>query len=167
MRFINTDTREELDESGLRLAYPFTSFPDPFEAPEGWARIEEVESPTFDPLTHRIERVPAELMDGQWRGAWRVIELTADERRALKQALVPVSVSRRQAQQALLYAGLYDDVEPAIALIPDELQRRLALIEWNTAATFERNSALVLQIGVALGRDADDLDDLFIHADTL
>lgn len=80
---------------------------------------------------------------------------------------VPQSVTRRQARQALLLAGLLDSVVPAIEAIPDAMQRRLAQIEWDDSQTYERQRPLVIQIGAALGLDAAGLDALFVHAATL
>lgn len=80
---------------------------------------------------------------------------------------VPAFVTRRQARQALLLRNLLHLVEPAIAAIPDELQRGLAQIEWEDATDFERNRTLVIQIGMAIGLDSAGLDELFIFAATL
>jgi len=82
-------------------------------------------------------------------------------------ALVPQSVTRRQARQALLLAELLDDVEPAIAAIPDPVQRRMAQIEWEDSLEFVRTRPLVIQIGAALDLDEAALDQMFITAASL
>lgn len=79
-------------------------------------------------------------------------------------AVVPASVTRRQARQALLLAGLLDEVQPAISAIKDPVQRAMAQIEWDDSQEFERDRPLVQQIGVAIGLDALGLDDLFVNA---
>jgi hypothetical protein len=76
-------------------------------------------------------------------------------------APVPASVTRRQARQALLLAGLLDLVEPAIAAIPDATQRRLAEIEWQDSQVFERDRPILIQLATQIGLDSTDLDDLF------
>lgn len=81
--------------------------------------------------------------------------------------IVPQTVTRRQARQALLMADLLDDVQPAIDAIPDPVQRRMAQIEWEDSLEFVRTRPLVIQIGEALGLDSAALDALFIHAATL
>lgn len=83
--------------------------------------------------------------------------------------LVPATVSRRQARQALLLAGLLDDVPDAIAQLDDgtpegKQQTRLAQIEWEDSLEFERARPLVIEIGAAIGLDAAALDALFITA---
>jgi hypothetical protein len=79
-------------------------------------------------------------------------------------ATVPERVTRRQARQALLLAGLLDHVQPAIDGIADATQRALAQIEWDDSQEFERHRALVVAIGSAIGCDAAALDALFISA---
>lgn len=76
-------------------------------------------------------------------------------------APVPASVTRRQARQALLLAGLLDLVEPAIAAIPDATQRRLAEIEWQDSQVFERDRPILIQLATQIGLDSTDLDELF------
>lgn len=80
---------------------------------------------------------------------------------------VPASVTRRQARQALLLAGLLGNVQSAIDAIPDSTQRGMAQIEWDDSQAFERNRPLLIQIGVALGLDDAGLDALFVQAAAL
>lgn len=83
------------------------------------------------------------------------------------QVIVPQSVTRRQALQALLLAGLLDDVQPAIDAIADPMERRMAQIEWDDSLDFVRNRPLLIQIGATLGLDSAALDQLFITAASL
>lgn len=83
--------------------------------------------------------------------------------------VVPATVTRRQARQALLLAGLLDDVPAAIALLDDgssegKQKMRLAQIEWEDSLEFERARPLVIEIGAAIGLEAAALDALFITA---
>lgn len=80
---------------------------------------------------------------------------------------IPTSVTMRQARLALLQLGLLDDVEAAIASIPDEVQRRAAQIEWEYASTVERDSQWVQNLAGALGLSDEQLDQLFQLAATL
>jgi hypothetical protein len=79
-------------------------------------------------------------------------------------ASVPTVATMRQARLALLNIGKLDDVEAAIAAIPDATQRRAAQIEWEFAATVERNSALLASLASTIGLTETDLDDLFTQA---
>lgn len=80
---------------------------------------------------------------------------------------VPQEVTRRQARQALLLAGLLSDVQPAIDAIPDATQRALIQIEWEDSQVFERHRPALLLMAGALGLDGAALDQLFITAGAL
>lgn len=78
--------------------------------------------------------------------------------------VVPASVTMRQARLALLAAGLLDDVDAAIAAIPDPVQRKAAQIEWEYATEVRRESPMLAMLAPALGLDDAALDDLFRRA---
>lgn len=79
--------------------------------------------------------------------------------------VVPQEVSRRRGLQALLISGVTEAmIEAAIEAALSGLQRDLAMIEFRTSQTFERNRPLVIAIGGAMSLD---LDDLFTLAGSL
>lgn len=80
---------------------------------------------------------------------------------------VPVVVTKRQAREALIDAGLLAAAEAALNAIPDPVARAKALNNWEHAQEFERNHPLVLALGPALGLDAAGLDQLFATAAAL
>ena len=80
---------------------------------------------------------------------------------------VPQSVTRRQAKQALLLAGLLPNVQTIIDAIPDATQKAMVQLEWDESLTFERNRPLLISLATSLGLDSDGLDQLFITANTL
>lgn len=77
---------------------------------------------------------------------------------------VPKSVTRRQARQALLLAGLLDQVPLKIAAIADDTARGLAQIEWADSQVFERDRPLLISLATQLGLTTGQLDDLFVQA---
>lgn len=79
-------------------------------------------------------------------------------------AAVPQSVTMRQARLALLDAGLLDDVDTAIAAIPDPVERRKAEVTWEFSSEVERTQPFVLMLAPALGLNDAALDALFIDA---
>lgn len=81
-----------------------------------------------------------------------------------RSGLLPQSVTRRQARQALLLAGLLDNVQPALDAIPDATQRRLMQIEWDDSQEFHRNRPALLALAGALGLNSSQIDQLFITA---
>ena len=80
---------------------------------------------------------------------------------------IPQAVTRRQARQALLLAGVLGSVQSAIDGIADPVQRGMAQIEWDDSQAFERNRPLLIALGAALGLDSAELDQLFITASGL
>jgi hypothetical protein len=80
---------------------------------------------------------------------------------------VPQEVTRRQARQALVLAGKFDLVQPAIDAIPNPVQRALMQSEWDDSQTFQRHRPALLQMAAAIGLASSDLDDLFTLAATL
>lgn len=81
--------------------------------------------------------------------------------------MVPQVVTAVQAQQALLLAGKFASVQPAIDAIADPTQRGLVQIEWDRSQTFERQRPTLIALATALGMDDAELDALFTHAATL
>lgn len=81
--------------------------------------------------------------------------------------VVPSAVTMRQARLALLGAGLLDDVDAAIAAIPDPVTRRAAQIEWEFSNEVQRHNAFTAMLGGGLGLTASQIDQLFIQAATL
>jgi hypothetical protein len=76
---------------------------------------------------------------------------------------VPKSVSMRQARLALLGAGLLGPIDQALAALPGAAGEA-ARIEWEYAATVDRDSPLISGLADALGLSAEQLDQLFIAA---
>ncbi len=86
-------------------------------------------------------------------------EQEAEYLRAKQKALVPASVSPRQARLALLSAGLLDDVEAAVK------SNREWQISWEYATEVSRNSPLIQAVGKDMTEE--QLDQLFIEASKL
>lgn len=79
---------------------------------------------------------------------------------------VPAEVTMRQAQRALLDAGLLYAVEAAINALP-EPPRRAAKIDWERSSTMRRDSQFVQLLAPALGMTSTQLDALFVAASKL
>ncbi|MBS0227659.1 MAG: hypothetical protein JSS23_03070 [Proteobacteria bacterium] len=149
----------------LRAEHPLTLFPEGFAEDFGdYAPVRPTAMPDHDHATHKAVEMPPVLMDDQWHQAWEVSALTQEDIDAARRALVPAKVTRRQARQALLLAGLLGSVQPAIDAIEDATQRQLAQIEWDDSLEFERNRPLLIRLAHAIGLDDAGLDNLFIQA---
>lgn len=79
---------------------------------------------------------------------------------------VPQVVTMRQARLALLGAGLLQQVDQAINVLP-EPQQSAARIEWDYSSEVHRDRDFVQQLGQALGLSDEQLDALFIQAAAL
>lgn len=105
------------------------------------------------------ERIAPEQVDGVWQERWQLVDAPPP--------VVPDRVTMRQARLALLGAGLLDAVEPALAAIPDEVQRRAAQITWEYSTEVQRDNALISALAAGLGLTEQNLDQLFMTAATL
>jgi hypothetical protein len=88
------------------------------------------------------------------------------EPKVVEESPVPQVVSMRQARLALLAQGLLHMVDPAIASLPSP-QKEAAEIEWEYSQEVQRTKPLVAVLGVMLGLNSTQLDDLFVLAKTL
>ena len=77
--------------------------------------------------------------------------------------IVPQRITARQAQLALLEAGLLDDVEVTIEALPANVRAQVR-IEWGRATHVERGSTVTQMVATALGLTAAQVDDLFVAA---
>jgi hypothetical protein len=78
------------------------------------------------------------------------------------QPSAPTTITMRQAQLALLAAGLLDSVDAAIADAPRAVQ-----VTWATAGTVDRDNPLIAALQPTLGLTDAQLDALFELAATL
>lgn len=98
------------------------------------------------------------IEDDAHTGEWILNEA---EQRA---ALIPESVTKRQARQELFLAGVLDAVQPAIDGIPDPVQRQLIQIYWDESAEYELNHPELQAMAQAIGFTQTQLEDMFISA---
>lgn len=80
---------------------------------------------------------------------------------------IPCVVNRYQARQALVLAGLFNQVQPFIEAIPDPTERMLMQVAWDDAQNFMRDDPFLVKIAVALNLTDADLDALFTTAASL
>lgn len=155
-----TQTRlvPQLDSAGLYLG-PAEADPSPLDGPGVWlipAGCVDLPLPTIPP-GHQARLVGREWVFEPTGAPTAPLPVSGD---------VPAVVTMRQACLALHAAGLLDDVDAAIAALP-EAQRRPAEIEWQRATTIERSSPLTALIAAALQLSEQHLDELFATAATL
>ena len=79
------------------------------------------------------------------------------------EVIIPQRITARQAQLALLDAGLLDDVDAIIEALPANVRAHVR-IEWGRATHVERGSQVMQMVATALGLTAAQVDDLFVAA---
>ena len=142
--FIETETEVSLDT--IRFSHPNISIADGADLTHLGYQILNVDpQPEYD-ISKQIISGPIEKRDGEWFKTWQVKPLN----------IVPQSVSMGQARLAVFDLGKLDDVMFILNSLP-EPQKQRALIEWEYRPTVDRNSPLVLQLGLALDLDLDAL----------
>ena len=77
--------------------------------------------------------------------------------------IVPQRITARQAQLALLDAGLLDDVDAIIEALPANVRAQVR-IEWDRATHVERGSQVTQMVATALGLTSAQVDSLFVAA---
>lgn len=125
----------------------------------------EVLTQTF----HRKTYGPGQELEftAEVSGAGDYVGLIDWEQAGSAEPIIPQSVTRRQARQALLLRNKLALVQPAIDAIPDATQRALMQIDWDDSLDFVRSRPSVIAIGAAIGLDSAALDDIFTFAATL
>lgn len=136
-------------------------------AAEGWTHAQTVYEdpgePQYDEDGQIIEQEPVvkEIVNWSLVAAPPLPEPeppTLDEIRAAMPTLSPV-----QFRFLLLGIGFSgDDVNAAIAGIPDPTEREKASIFWEYATYFERINPLIDQIGALLGLTPEQIDDAWL-----
>ena len=79
---------------------------------------------------------------------------------------IPPRVQMRQGRHALLRAGLLPAIEAALEAMSEPI-KSAAKIEWEYAATLDRDNPVVLQLIPLLGLTEQQVDQLFITAASL
>lgn len=78
--------------------------------------------------------------------------------------IVPPQITRRQAKQELLLAGLHHKVDEVIDGISDPIEKEMMKLYWNESEVFERDHPSLLLIASELNLSDEEIDDLFIKA---
>lgn len=148
----------------LRRDNPQVSFPRemPDERLADWGvyRVAKVEQPVYDPETQALEEGQPVQVEGIWTQVWNVRSLTPEELKSR----VPQSITKRQARQELIEAGLVGAVENAINSIEDATQKALMFSWWNDSQNYERDRPELAAMATSIGLTDAQLDAMFINA---
>lgn len=106
----------------------------------------ELRAETYDQHTYPVD-------------GWYWFDTLDEAMQTLSNPVVAEAVSMRQARLQLLALGLYDQVNAAIATMPQAAQ-----IEWEYAADVQRDNPLVSAMAQLLGWSETDLDSYMTEA---
>lgn len=98
-----------------------------------------------------------------WPNQGEVDESDSRYQAFLNPVVVPYSITQRQARLAMLNAGIYQQVQSAIAAMPGT-DGEAARITWEFASSIDRDFPLVAQLSASLGLTSEQVDQLFIDA---
>jgi hypothetical protein len=121
--YINTITwAYPVSESEIRAAFPNTSFPVPFQAPDGYAVVFPTPQPAYDPVIRIVRETSPQFVNakGIWEQRWEVVprftEYTDGQgvvHTVAEQEAAAIAADQQARQQAL------------ISQIVDAVQKRL------------------------------------------
>ena len=100
-------------------------------------------------------------MEGVVHPAKTKAEYEAEYREAQRKALIPQSLTPRQARLVLLQNGILDDIETMVAT------DRAMGIWWEYSLEIVRDNEHIVNAGVALGLTSEQLDQMFIDGSVL
>lgn len=171
-QLINLETQQVITESEFRAQFPNTSFGPVIDFAEyGYSVVFDAPPPQCSELQVAVPVAPVLTEKGHYEQAWEVRDKFSGADKAeqeaaylaqLKKALVPQSVSMRQARLALLAADLLDDVDNMIKQIG-----RAAAITWEFATEVRRDNELIAAVKESKSLTDEQIDDLFIAASAL
>jgi hypothetical protein len=148
--------------ANLRRDFPTTSFPvdlSTAQLPDGYVWAESTAPPACGKF-ERAERVaPIQGEDGTWRQAWQIVSWTDDEMQAWRAGLM---CGPLQLRRALRQTGDHAAVQAAIVQADEEMQEA-----WEYASEIWRTEPMIETMRGALGKTAEEVDDLFLLAQTL
>lgn len=130
--------------------------------------IEKRPDPSYNSATQTLEyRAYADLVNFKWIEETYIRDLSQNE---IQQRLPspPDSCSPRQLRIALVQSGIsISSIEAELNAIPDSMQREIALIEWEYALEIRKDHPLVINLALALSLSNNQIDNIFILANTI
>ena len=97
-----------------------------------------------------------------------MVDLTSEEIEAINKAKVPKSVKNMKLRLALIQSGIsISSIDAAIQAIEDTTVRESIQTMWEYAEYYERENTQLIAMAASLGITDEQLDQLFILAETL
>jgi hypothetical protein len=134
--YLKLDTLTPCAESEIRAAFPNTSFPQLFVAPEGYAVLFAAPQPSFDPITQAVRQGDPVLTDkGHWEQTWTVVDLDAD-------AIAANKAAQAAARKTAILAELASIDTKSIRALREGHRARIDALEEQAQALRQELAAL-------------------------
>jgi hypothetical protein len=147
--------------ANIRAEFPNTSFPADLSRavlPEGYVWVAPSSPPECGPFERAEVAAPA-LVDGAWVQQWSVAPLTAGEVQSWRNGLI---CGPLQMRKALRQTGDYAAVTAAMEQADEETQEA-----WEYASEVRRTDPMIEAMRLVLGKTAEEVDALFLLAQSL
>lgn len=131
--------------------------------------VEYADEPTYNPATDKIA-TGFERRGQKYVQTYLILPKSEQEIEADFKASVPAEITKRQAALGMvIYLGIEpSQVEAFISqTISDEIQRKLALIQWQYTAVVERSNPLISEFAKYLNLSEKQIDEFFINCSNL
>lgn len=139
--------------------------------PEPYSWVEDTPPPEYSPFTQRFIEVTPQKIDGVWKRAWQVVDLTPEEIEILNKRRFTNDMARkgfqngiqmRQLRLQLNSIGKYDTILNSIQTATNSLK-----IEWEYATEVPRYSELMTYVQTTLQMTDAETDQFYIDASKL
>ena len=147
--------------ANLKADFPNTSFPADLSRavlPDGYVWVSPTTPPVFGQF-ERAEAAPPALVDGNWMQQWQVVPWAPDEVQAWRNGL---SCGPLQMRRVLRQIGEYATVTAMMTQSDEETQEA-----WEYASEIKRMDPMIEAMRQGLGKTAEEVDGLFLLAQTL
>lgn len=145
----------------IRADLPNTSFPADLSStvlPDGYVWVEPTPAPSVGLFMQIEPSAPIRGEDGVWRQAWAIRPWTAEETALWRES---VQCGPLQLRRALRQTGDYAAVVAALEQADEETQEA-----WEYASDIRRMDPTIEAMRRALGKTDEDVDQLFLLAQT-
>jgi hypothetical protein len=117
--------------------------------------------PEYDKATHKSNGVTYSIVGDEVVKNYNIVAKTVEELEAEAKALVPSSITPRQARLKLLEVNLLDNLEAVITT------NRAWQIEWEYATEVKRDSPLIDAVASEASLTVEQIDQMFLEASKL
>lgn len=130
--------------------------------------FKDLVEPVFDLSTHKRTNKIIDHPEDETKCTYETLPLTQAEIDEKNKVYVPQQVKNMKLRLALIQSGIsIANIEAGIAAIPDQATKEMINTMWEYAEYYERDNTQLIGMAAQLGITDEQLDQLFIYAETL